>query len=69
MAAVREATQVLGGTISIESSEGAGTTLRFQFPRAAITARGVNSLHPGARPSLNPLPVASRLASIALPAQ
>jgi two-component system, chemotaxis family, sensor kinase CheA len=43
MAAMRDATRALNGTIVIESSEGTGTTLRFLFPALAIAKTGVLS--------------------------
>jgi len=54
MAAIRAATQALGGSIAIESTPRQGTTFRFEFPATAIT-RGADASHrPGARPSSSP---------------
>ncbi|MDH5674946.1 MAG: ATP-binding protein [Myxococcales bacterium] len=39
MAAVREATEALGGSIDIESTEGGGTTVRLRLPRARFAER------------------------------
>lgn len=39
MAALKEATEALEGTIEIESATGEGTTLRFCFPQAVLRAR------------------------------
>jgi hypothetical protein len=52
MAAVRDTVRALGGQIEIDSSEGVGTTVRFEFPVAA--ARSIR--HPGSsiRPSQRP---------------
>jgi two-component system chemotaxis sensor kinase CheA len=52
MAAVRDAAQALGGQIEIESSEGVGTTIRFEFPVAA--ARSVRHPASSIRPSQRP---------------
>jgi two-component system chemotaxis sensor kinase CheA len=52
MAAVRDATRALGGTIEIESSEGVGTTVRFEFPVAA--ARSIRYPGSSIRPSQRP---------------
>jgi hypothetical protein len=37
MGALRDQCRALGGTLTIDSKPGAGTTLRFEFPYAAIT--------------------------------
>jgi two-component system chemotaxis sensor kinase CheA len=52
MAAVRDATRALGGNIEIDSSEGVGTTIRFEFPVAA--ARSVRYPGSSIRPSQRP---------------
>jgi two-component system chemotaxis sensor kinase CheA len=52
MAAVRDAAQALGGNIEIDSSEGVGTTIRFEFPVAA--ARSVRYPGSSIRPSQRP---------------
>jgi two-component system chemotaxis sensor kinase CheA len=52
MAAVRDAARALGGQIEIESSLGAGTTVRFEFPVAA--ARSVRHPASSIRPSQRP---------------
>jgi two-component system chemotaxis sensor kinase CheA len=55
MAAMRDATQALGGTITIESTPRQGTTFRFQFPATAITREAENQPSWGA-PQLEPDP-------------
>lgn len=52
MAAVRDAAYALGGSIEIDSSEGVGTTIRFEFPVAA--ARSVRYPGSSIRPSQRP---------------
>lgn len=37
MAAVRQACEELGGRVSIESQDGAGTTIRFRFPQSTMS--------------------------------
>jgi two-component system chemotaxis sensor kinase CheA len=61
MAAVRDATRAMSGNITIDSTAGAGTVVRFRFPLAATARRQGMSTHPGARPSINP--IASDLAA------
>jgi two-component system chemotaxis sensor kinase CheA len=56
MSAVRDAARLLGGSVSVVSKLGAGTTIRFRFPIAEITRPGSASRYPGARPSLVPPP-------------
>jgi len=52
MAAVRDAARALGGQIEIDSSEGVGTTIRFEFPVAA--ARSIRYPGSSIRPSQRP---------------
>jgi two-component system chemotaxis sensor kinase CheA len=56
MSAVREAARALGGTVSVASTPGAGTTIRFCFPLAECTKTSMRSRRPGARPSVAPPP-------------
>jgi two-component system chemotaxis sensor kinase CheA len=54
MSAVRDAARALGGAVSVMSSLGVGTTVRFRFPIGA-GAKGHASPQPRAVPNLPPL--------------
>lgn len=51
MGAVRDAARMLGGVVSVTSTPGESTVVRFSFPVAEATTNGT-SARPGARPEL-----------------
>jgi len=56
MGATRDAAQALGGSVSVVSKRGEGTTISFRFPLAEATRVSPTSIYPGARPSIAPPP-------------
>ena len=54
MGAVRDEVRALGGVVTLSSTLGVGTTVRFRFPVAEATKVNPSSRHPGARPSIEP---------------